>query len=123
MFTPVYSAYKNSKSEHATKNNNKYTTNSLDWENLFSINCTGNYQISVFFCQRNQRMLVYFFLAVGNYMFKVNNRNTRTRCEICSKLTIKTSERRHWRRSGVFIVNFEHISHLVLKFLLLTLSR
>ena len=25
----------------------------------------------------------------GNYMFKVNNRNTRTRCEICSKLTIK----------------------------------
>ena len=25
----------------------------------------------------------------GNYMFKVNNRNTRTRCEICSKLTMK----------------------------------
>ena len=25
-------------------------------------------------------------------MFKVNNRNTRTRCEICSKLTIKTLE-------------------------------
>ena len=31
----------------------------------------------------------------GNYMLKVNNRNTRTRCEICSKLTIKTPERRH----------------------------
>ena len=30
----------------------------------------------------------------GNYMFKVNNRNTRTTCEICSKLTIKTQERR-----------------------------
>ena len=59
----------------------------------------------------------------GNYMFKVNNGNTRTRCEICSKLTIKTPERRQWRRSGVFIVNFEHISHLVLVFLLLTLSR
>ena len=27
--------------------------------------------------------------------------------EICSKLTIKT-----WRRSGVFVINFEHISHL-----------
>ena len=27
------------------------------------------------------------------------------------------------RRSGVFIVNFEHVSHLVLVFLLLTLSR
>ena len=29
---------------------------------------------------------------------------------------------RQWRRSGVFIVNFEHISHLVLVFLLLTLK-
>ena len=26
-------------------------------------------------------------------MFKVNNRNTKTRCEICSKLTIKIPER------------------------------
>ena len=30
----------------------------------------------------------------GNYKVKVNNRNTRTRCKICSKLTIKTPERR-----------------------------
>ena len=59
---------------------------------------------------------------VGIYLLKVNNRNTRTRCEICSKLTIKTSERRHWRRFGIFIVNFEHISHVVLVFVLLTLS-
>ena len=56
-------------------------------------------------------------------MFKVNNRYTRTRCEICSKLTIKTPKRRHWRRFGVFIINFEHIPYLVLVFLLLTLSR
>ena len=28
---------------------------------------------------------------VGIYMFKVSNRNTRTRCQICSKLTIKTA--------------------------------
>ena len=33
-------------------------------------------------------------VPAGNCMFKVNNRNTRTRCEICSKLTIKTPERR-----------------------------
>ena len=31
--------------------------------------------------------------------------------EICSKLTIKTSDRRHWRRSSFFVDNFEHISH------------
>ena len=30
----------------------------------------------------------------GNYMFKVNNRNTKTKCEICSKLAIKTPKRR-----------------------------
>ena len=58
----------------------------------------------------------------GNYMFKVNNRKARTMCEICSELTIKIPERRHWRRSVIFIVNFEHISHLVLVFLLLTLN-
>ena len=62
-------------------------------------------------------------ISGDNYMFKVNNRNTaRTRCEICSNLAIKTPERRQWRCAGVFIVNFEHISHLVVVFLLLTLS-
>ena len=57
------------------------------------------------------------------YLLKVNNRNAETRCEICSKLTRKTPERRQWHRSGVFIVNFERISHLVLVFPLLTLRR
>ena len=42
-------------------------------------------------------------------MFKVNNRKTRTRCEICSKLTIKIPERRQYYTpcSSVSIVNFE----------------
>ena len=50
-------------------------------------------------------------------MFKVKNRNTRTSCEIWPKLPIKIT------RFGNFIVNFEHVSHLVLVFLMLTLSR
>ena len=72
-----------------------------------------------------------------NYMFKVNNRNIRIKCEICSKSTIKTPKRRlflfytprkHQKkfgklRSGVFIVHSEHISHFVPVFLLLTLNR
>ena len=33
------------------------------------------------------------FLA-GIYMFKVNNRNTIKKCEICSKLTLKIPEKR-----------------------------
>ena len=60
----------------------------------------------------------------GNtYLFKVNNRNTRKRCEIYSKLVIKTPEWRQWRSSSVFIVNFVHISHNFLPFLLLSLNK
>ena len=74
------------------------------------------------------------------YLLKVNNKNIETRCKICSKLAIKTPERRQnfwetntyplirtrmlfWRRSGVFTNNSEQILHLVLLFLLLTLSK
>ena len=62
-----------------------------------------------------------FYLA-GIYLLKVNDRNTRKRYKRYSKLTIKTPERHWWRRSGATVVNSEHISHLVLVFLLLTLK-
>ena len=61
-------------------------------------------------------------LCSNSYLLKVSNRNTKTKCKICSKLTLKIPERRQWRRSGDFIVNCEHILHLVLLFLLLTLK-
>ena len=35
-------------------------------------------------------------------------------CEICSKFTIETPERRQEWRSGVFIINFEQISYIIL---------
>ena len=37
----------------------------------------------------------------GIYLLKVNSINTRTRCEICSKLPIKTAELRQMARSLV----------------------
>ena len=40
-----------------------------------------------------------------------------------SKLAIKTPERWQWRRYCVFIVNFEHILHIFLVYLLLTVTR
>ena len=52
------------------------------------------------------------------YLLKVINRNSRTRCEICSKLKIIIPERRQCRRTGIFFVNLEYISHFVLVFLL-----
>ena len=56
-------------------------------------------------------------------MLKVNNGNSRESFEICSKLAIKTSERRHLFHSGVFDVSFEHISHFFLVFLTARIMR
>ena len=56
------------------------------------------------------------------YLLKFNNKNTRKRCEICSKLTIKTPKQCYWRRPGFFIVNFKHMLHPFVVFLLLTLN-
>ena len=76
------------------------------------------------FCCRLGVLLLYKTCYSANiYLFKVNNRNTRKGCEVCSKLTIKTSEWRHWHCSGVFIVDFEYTLHPFLVFLLLTLDK
>ena len=74
------------------------------------------------FSQRCLQLLLASGTPAGIYLLKVNNRNTKRRFEVCSKLKIKTPERRHWYRSGVFTVKFEPIPHLVLVFLLLTLN-
>ena len=55
------------------------------------------------------------------YLFKVKSKSTKKRCETCSKLAKKISEQSHLRR--VYIVNFEHILHIFLVFLLLTLNK
>ena len=65
-------------------------------------------------------------------MIRGNNENNTHLIFTCSKLTIETLEKvvkfvqchlRHLRCSGVFIVNFEQISHVSLAFLLLNLRR
>ena len=79
--------------------------------------------------------ILLFILPLYKYHFNINN-NIRTQraftyskltretqgVKYVQKLTIKIPERRQWRRSGVFIVNFKHISYLVLVPLLLTLK-
>ena len=56
-----------------------------------------------------QHRTTWFRKSLNWHIFKVNNRNTRTRCEMSWKLTIKTPEWCHWHCSGVFIVNFEQV--------------
>ena len=60
-------------------------------------------------------------------MFKVNNGNTRTRCEICSKLKIKTPKRRQSniqkRFLGRILKNVRELLHIpLIYFTLLYLS-
>ena len=57
----------------------------------------------------------------GIYLLKVNNRNTRTKCDMF-KVNNKDTQMTPMACSGAFIVNFEHISDLALMFLLLTLN-
>ena len=47
------------------------------------------------------------------YLFKFNTTETLEKgVKMRSKSTIKTPERRQWRRSGDFIVDVEYIPHL-----------
>ena len=57
-----------------------------------------------------QEVIVKATIPADIYQLKVHNRNASTRGETCPKLTIKTPERPQWRRSGVFIVSFGHIT-------------
>ena len=62
----------------------------------------------------------YTFYLASIYFSKVKNGNTRIICEISSKLLTKTPMTSCF---GVFIVNFEQISQIVLVFSLLTLNK
>ena len=80
------------------------------------------FSLHLFIYSRTIGPTSWLHLPVRIYLLKLHKRNTRIKCDICSKLTIKTLARRQWRRSEVFIVNFEHILHLTLVFLFLTLN-
>ena len=73
--------------------------------------------------QTNPVLLIFITFSANNYLFKTNNKNTRKCFETCSELTIQNLKRRYCCHSSVIIVNLEHVSHLFLAFLSLTLSR
>ena len=74
------------------RDQNIQRSNSLKW--------IARYFVSLVSVDIN-RFLNYFPVNID--LCKVKKRNGRKKCEICSKLTIKTQERRHWHCCGVFI--------------------
>ena len=58
---------------------------------------TGFYMMGNIGCQWVKQKVVYSdAYPAAIYLLKVSNRNTRTRCEICSTFLLKTPEQRHW---------------------------
>ena len=54
------------------------------------------------------------FNSVGIYILKVNNRNSKTRCEIWSKLTIKIPEWRYSCPRVPFLIKLQALGYLVI---------
>ena len=59
---------------------------------------------------------------IRHLLIQGQQRKHQKMCGICLKLTIKTPEQCQWHRSGVFIINFQHISHIDLVFSMLNLD-
>ena len=81
-------------------------------ENSFKIEENISESRNILLLESRKIFLNSMNLPANIYLFQVNNRNTKKRCEICSKLIIKTVEWRQWHHFYIFIVNFEHIPHL-----------
>ena len=95
---------------------------SLFWQDVRNlVEFNANFSFIFYIIQHVLQDNIYSLKWMGTfpaniYLLKVNNKDTRKGCN--NKNTRTTS-----RRSVVFIVNFEHISHLFLVFLLLTLHK
>ena len=105
---------------YSYKNVSSWEASSLSDKREYSVPCisTSSTTCCASMLQRNVS-----HYPVNINLLKVNTRSNRKRCEIYSKLTLKTPERHCRRCSRVFIANFEHISHLFLGSLLFTLNR
>ena len=88
------------------KNKNKLRT--FSFKNLLTKEWLEHHQNHLFWCNWMFCWGIQLYPA-KIYLFNVNNRNTRKRCEICSELIKETREWCHWHHSGVFIVDFEQI--------------
>ena len=59
--------------------------------------------------KEKERIANFHANLADNYLLRVSNRNTRTMCDIFSKLIIKTRKHCQRSRSGVLIVTYKQI--------------
>ena len=65
----------------------------------------GDCHMQLTLCSANLQIKVD---STNIFLFKVNNKYTRKRCQIYLKSAIQTPERRHCRRSGILIFHIFH---------------
>ena len=79
------------------------------FSNLFLFQANAPFRLSAF-----QFFSVVVGISINMYLFKVNHKSSRKRCEIYLELTIKTLERRQQLVSLLLTLNIFHafVSHL-----------
>ena len=80
------------------------------------LRCLKSIHFEHFFFAFGKHIWLNYF-PVNIYLFTVTNRNTRKRCEICSKITTNTWEQRHCHRSVVFIFHIGYFEQCQLGYL------
>ena len=78
---------------------NTYTIKNVNFSFFFSTFLSS--------CQKPK-----WLIPANIFLLKDNNRNTRKKFKVRSTLARKTPKRGQWRRSYVFNVNFEQVSHI-----------
>ena len=85
------------------------------WVSIFQA-FPGKKSIVVLSCNQD-------IISANIYLLKVSNKNSRKRCDICSNLTLKRSDRLQWSRCDVFINDFKHMWHLFLVLVLFSFNK
>ena len=68
--------------------------------------------------------MIFRFTIFEGRNFRENGQKSRKSGKFLpAKVSASKVERHHWCRPGVFIVNFEHISHLFLVFFIVNFER
>ena len=109
-----------------------YVVRCAIWHHLYNLKNVKNTHGGVLILVKLQLKLTLLHGCFARFLICINGTKSHKAshinilnfpARIVSKVTINTATLRPWCRSGVFIVNFEQISHIVLLIPLLTLNK
>ena len=78
------------------------STISFVWNYLWRVYLYFIFMLKLYLYVDFEQVFAYWLLSL-HLLVQSSNGNKRTKCEICSKLSIEALDRHQWRRCGVFI--------------------